>query len=130
MASTTVRRLYRARASRILPRAKAPDAAKRVDDAMNVVHEKLNAIKVKANSGEMGYNQMLAAGNDVGNKLILDGVDALVAQARAIEAVVAALHLKVKIEGSDSLDEPEQGCEGEVINALLSHRGISIGHGW
>ena len=56
---------------------------------------KLNAIKVKADSGEMGYNQMLAAGNDAGNKLILDGVDALVAQARAVEAVVAALNLKI-----------------------------------
>jgi putative iron-regulated protein len=91
-----------------LARAKAPDAAKRVDEAMENAKAKLNAIKVKADSGEMGYNQMLAAGNDAGNKLILDGVDALVAQARAIEAVVAALHLKVKIEGSDSLDHPDQ----------------------
>jgi putative iron-regulated protein len=91
-----------------LARAKAPDAAKRVDEAMENTHAKLNAIKVKADSGEMGYNQMLAAGNDAGNKLILDGVDALVAQARAVEAVVAALHLKVKIEGSDSLDDPSK----------------------
>jgi putative iron-regulated protein len=87
---------------------KAPDAAKRVDDAMNATLEKLKAIKVKADSGEMAYNQMLAAGNDAGNKLILDGVDALVAQARAIEAVVAALNLKIKLEGSDSLDNPSQ----------------------
>jgi putative iron-regulated protein len=91
-----------------LARAKAPEAAKRVDDAMNVTLAKLKAIKVKADSGEMAYDQMLAAGNDVGNKMILDGVDALVAQARAIEAVVAALGLKVKIEGSDSLDNPDE----------------------
>jgi len=90
-----------------LARAKAPDAAKRVDEAMETTKAKLQAIKAKADSGEMSYNQMLAAGNDAGNKLILDGVDALVAQARAIEAVVAALHLKVKIEGSDSLDHPD-----------------------
>jgi putative iron-regulated protein len=89
-------------------RAKAPEAAKRVDDAMANTLAKLKAIKVKADSGEMYYDQMLAAGNDVGNKLILDGVDALVAQARAIEAVVAALGLKIKIEGSDSLDKPEE----------------------
>ena len=75
---------------------------------MNTTLEKLKAIKDKADSGEMAYNQMLAAGNDAGNKLILDGVDALVAQARAIEAVVAALNLKIKIEGSDSLDNPNQ----------------------
>ena len=90
-----------------LVRVKAPDAAKRVDEAMAVTLGKLKAIKDKADSGEMAYDQMLAAGNDAGNKLILDGVDALVAQARAIEAVVAALKLKVKIEGSDSLDRPE-----------------------
>ncbi len=91
-----------------LARAKAPDAAKRVDDAMAVTLEKIKAIKVKADSGEMAYDQMLAAGNDVGNKMILDAVDALVSQARAIEAVVAGLNLKVKIEGSDSLDDPDK----------------------
>jgi putative iron-regulated protein len=91
-----------------LAREKAPDAAKRVDDAMANTLEKLKAIKTSADSGTMAYNQMLAAGNDVGNKLILDGVDALVAQARAVEAVVAALNLKVKIEGSDSLDDPSK----------------------
>lgn len=91
-----------------LARDKAPDAAKRVDDAMAVTLEKIKAIKTKADSGEMAYDQMLAAGNETGNKMILDAVDALVAQARAIEAVVAALNLKVKIEGSDSLDDPDK----------------------
>ena len=88
-------------------RAVAPEAAKRVDDAMAVTLAKLAAIRDKANSGEMAYDQMLAAGNDVGNKMILDGVDALVAQARSVEAVVGALKLQIKIEGSDSLDKPD-----------------------
>jgi putative iron-regulated protein len=91
-----------------LARDKAPDAAKRVDDAMLVTLDKIKAIKTKADSGEMAYDQMLAAGNDAGNKMVLDAVDALVSQARAIEAVVAALGLKVKIEGSDSLDDPDK----------------------
>lgn len=91
-----------------LARDKAPEAAKRVDDAMAVTLDKIKAIKAKADSGEMAYDQMLAAGNDAGNKLVLDAVDALVTQARAIEAVVAALNLKVKIEGSDSLDDPSK----------------------
>ena len=90
-----------------LAHAKAPDAAKRVDEAMANTAAKLKLIKDKADSGEMYYDQMLAAGNDAGNKLILDGVDALVAQARAVEAVVAALGLKINIEGSDSLDHPD-----------------------
>ncbi|MFN0218514.1 MAG: imelysin family protein [Hyphomicrobium sp.] len=89
-----------------LARAKSPDAAKRVDDAMATTLEKLKAIKDKADSGEMAYDQMLAADNLAGNKLVLDAVDALVAQARAVEAVVAALKLTIKIEGSDSLDNP------------------------
>lgn len=89
-----------------LAREKASEAAKRVDDAMAETLSKLKAIKDKADSGEMAYDQMLAAGNDVGNKMIMDGVDALIIQARAIEAVVAALKLNIKIQGSDSLDSP------------------------
>lgn len=89
-----------------LARAKAPDAAKRVDDAMAVTLAKLEAIKAKAEKGGMSYDQMLASGNAEGNKLILDAVDALVAQTRALEAVVAALGLSIQVEGSDSLDNP------------------------
>ena len=90
-----------------LAREKSPEAAKRVDEAMAVTLSKLKALKDKADSGEMAYDQMLAAGNDAGNKLITDSVDALVSQARAIEAVVAAMNLKIKLEGSDSLDKPD-----------------------
>ena len=88
-------------------REKAPEAAKRADEAMALTLEKMTALKAKADSGEMAYDQMLAAGNDAGNKLILDAVDALIAQARAIEAVVAALNLKIELQGSDSLDHPD-----------------------
>ena len=38
--------------------------------------------------------------------MVQDAVDALVAQTRAVEAVVAALGLKIEVEGSDSLDNP------------------------
>ncbi|SER15104.1 putative iron-regulated protein [Faunimonas pinastri] len=89
-----------------LAAAKSADGVKRVDDAMKVALDKIGLIKKTADSGEMAYDQMLAAGNDKGNKLVLDGVDALVAQTRALEAVVAALDLKVEVEGSDSLDNP------------------------
>ncbi|HNP74529.1 MAG TPA: imelysin family protein, partial [Kouleothrix sp.] len=89
-----------------LAREKAPEAARRVDEAMASARAKIKAIKDKADSGAMAYDQMLAAGNDEGNKLILDAVGALVTQTRAVEAVVAALGLKIKLEGSDSLDNP------------------------
>jgi putative iron-regulated protein len=89
-----------------LARERAPEAAKRVDEAMAITLAKLKAIKDKAETGGMAYDQMLVAGNDVGNKLILDGVGALIVQARAIEGVVAALKLKIALKGSDSLDTP------------------------
>ena len=84
---------------------KSPEAAKRIDDAMAATLAKIKLIKDKADSGAMAYDQMMAAGNDEGNKLILDASEALVAQTRAIEAVVAALNLKIKIEGSKGLDK-------------------------
>jgi putative iron-regulated protein len=96
-----------------LTREKAPDVAKRVDDAMANALAKLKAIKDKADSGTMAYDQMLAAANDEGNKLILDAVEALVAQARAVEAVVAEFKLKIELEGSDSLDNPEAVTSGK-----------------
>lgn len=91
-----------------LAREKAPEAAKRVDDAFATTLAKAQAMKDKAEKGGMAYDQMLAAGNAEGNKLILDTVDALIAQTRAVEAVVAALGLTIKVEGSDSLDKASQ----------------------
>jgi len=59
-----------------------------------------------AKAGE-AYDQMLAADNPSGNAKIQAAVDALTAQTRAIEQVVAALGLEASFEGSDSLDNPE-----------------------
>ncbi len=86
-------------------REKAPEAAKRLDDAMANALAKIKAIKDKADTGGMAYDQMLTAGNEEGNKLILDASAALVAQARALEAVVAALNLKINLEGSKGLEK-------------------------
>lgn len=86
-----------------LARAKAPDAAKRVDAAMAATLAKVQAIKAKADSGEMYYDQMLAAGNEAGGKMILDAADALVAQARALEGVVPELGLKIELGESKKL---------------------------
>jgi putative iron-regulated protein len=84
----------------------APDAAARLDGAMAATKAKMDVLKETADSGTMAYDQMLAAGNDEGNKIVIEAVDALVAQARAVEAVVVALGLTIELEGSDSLDNP------------------------
>ena len=89
-----------------LAAAKAPEAKARLDQAFANTLARMTVMKETADSGRMAYDQMLAEGNAEGNRILQDVVDALVAQTRAIEGVVAGLHLKISIEGSDSLDNP------------------------
>jgi putative iron-regulated protein len=86
--------------------AKAPEAKAAVDARMAETLDRLKAIKDAADGGKMAYDQMLAADNAEGNARLQAAIDALVAQTRAIEQVVAALDLEVQVEGSDSLDDP------------------------
>jgi putative iron-regulated protein len=86
--------------------AKSPDTAKRMDEHMADALAKIKRIKDTGDSGKMAYDQMIAKDNAVGNKMVQDAIDALIAQTRADEAVVAALGLKISLEKSDSLDNP------------------------
>ena len=90
-----------------LVRAADPAVAEEIDAKSNAALAALKAMKDVADSGEMSYDMMLAEGNDKGAKLIQDSVDALVAQAHAIERGVGVLKLQIKMEGSDSLDSPD-----------------------
>lgn len=78
-----------------------PDVAQRLDAALDGAHAAIAAIRDTAESGKMAYSQMIASGNDEGNKLVQSAMDSLVAQTRAIEGVAAALHLKVTSSKSD-----------------------------
>jgi len=89
-----------------LAEVKAPEARAKLDQAFAGTLAKMTVMKETADSGRMAYDQMLAEGNVEGNQILQDVVDALVAQTRAIEGVVAGLGLKISIEGSDSLDNP------------------------
>jgi len=80
-------------------------AARRLDQGMDNTLAKMKVIKDTADSGRMAYDQMIGD-NPAGNKMVQDAVDALVAQTRATEAVVATLGLTIALEGSDSLDNP------------------------
>ncbi|MDF2996253.1 MAG: Peptidase Imelysin [Xanthobacteraceae bacterium] len=90
-------------AAALAPKA-ADEATAKVDAALAA----LKAIKDEADSGKEAYDQMIGEGNAEGNALVQKGVDSLVAQTRAFEGVVAALKLKIKVEGSDSLDDPSK----------------------
>ncbi|MCS0501846.1 imelysin family protein [Ancylobacter mangrovi] len=88
--------------------AKAPKAADEAKTKVDAALAALKAIKDEGDSGKEAYDQMIGEGNVEGNALVQKGVDSLVAQARAFEGVVAALGLQIKVEGSDSLDDPSK----------------------
>ncbi len=81
--------------------AKDPAAAQQLDTALAHALAGIRIIKDTADSGRMGYDQMISAGNSAGNALIQDAMDALVAQTRAIEAVAAGLNVEVASNRSD-----------------------------
>lgn len=67
----------------------------------------LGQIKTAAEAG-FAYDQMLEQGNEAGEALIMDAVNALVTQTRSFERAVAVLGLdQLDFEGSDSLDDPD-----------------------
>jgi len=90
---------------RELAAAKNAEAAKRVDDALAATTASMQVMKDASDKGE-AYDEMIAADNAEGNAIVQAAIDGLVAQTRAVEAVVASLGLKIEVEGSDSLDNP------------------------
>lgn len=88
-----------------LAKAEAPQAAAKLDADMQATLAAFKALKDKADSG-MAYDQMIGAGNAEGNALVQAAIDSLVNQTRGIEALVTAMNLSIKVEGSDSLDNP------------------------
>ncbi len=67
----------------------------------------LGAIKTAAEEEGFAYDQMLEAGNERGEALIMGGVNGLIDQTRTIERIVTSLALEgIEFEGSDSLDSP------------------------
>ncbi len=88
-----------------LAKAEAPQAAAKLDADMQASLAAFKALKDKADGG-MAYDQMIGAGNAEGNALVQAAIDSLVNQTRGIEALVTAMNLSIKVEGSDSLDNP------------------------
>lgn len=65
------------------------------------------AIVDSAENDNVAFDQLIAKGNQPGNKLVNDLVDSLLVQTRLIEQSVVALGLDgIEFEGSDSLDNP------------------------
>ena len=85
----------------------APEQAKAVDTQMQDTLAKMQVMKDRADSGKEAYDQMIGSGNAEGNAIVQAAIDGLVTQTRGIEALVTAMKLTIKVEGSDSLDKPD-----------------------
>jgi len=90
-----------------LVQAKDPRLDQEVRQRLDATLAALTAIKQRAETLET-YDQMIAQGNVQGNAAVQAGIDALIAQTRSFERVIAALDLgNIELEGSESLDDPQ-----------------------
>ena len=66
----------------------------------------MSALRTRAEEVER-YDQMIGEGNPEGAAVVQSAIDALIAQTRPIERLIAAFDLgDIQLEGSDSLDNP------------------------
>ncbi len=85
---------------------------KQVDNSLRSnITASLQAAKVLVDSAEkegVSYDQLLAEGNEAGNRKIMGVVNALLEQTKSIELAVQTVGLaNIEFEGSDSLDSPQ-----------------------
>ncbi|MUO79823.1 peptidase [Agrobacterium vitis] len=79
---------------------------KEMKSKLNTTMKAMTALVKRAKTVEH-YDQMIAENNKEGNATVQAGIDGLIDQTKSIQRVVAALDLgEVKLEGSDSLDNP------------------------
>ncbi|MCP1198564.1 imelysin family protein [Notoacmeibacter sp. MSK16QG-6] len=89
-----------------LVKAKDPALDEEMQTRLEETMTAMQAIADKAEGGE-AYDQQIGEGNEEGNARVQAAIDALIAQTRTIERVIAALDLgSIELEGSDSLDNP------------------------
>jgi putative iron-regulated protein len=94
-----------------LVKARAPEVDARVRAALTATIGKVSILKTRAETKE-AYDQMIAEGNIEGNAVVEAVIAALIGQTKEFERAIAALDLKsVKIEGSESLDDPSKALE-------------------
>jgi len=87
--------------------AKDAKLDREVKQQLDATFAAMTALKQRAETLET-YDQMIAQGNAEGNAVVQSAIDALIAQTRSFERVIAALALgSIEWEGSDSLDNPE-----------------------
>ncbi len=82
--------------------ALADELSGELDASVDALHA-----MVESQHAGRAYDQLIAEGDAEGNALVQGAIDALIAQTRDVERVIAVLELDgVELEGSDSLDDP------------------------
>ncbi|OHV73121.1 imelysin family protein [Ensifer sp. LCM 4579] len=79
---------------------------KEMQDNLATTVARMQTMARRAETTE-AYDQMIGEGNTEGNATVQAAIDGLIAQAKTVERVIAALDLgQIELEGSDSLDNP------------------------
>lgn len=92
--------------------AKDERADKTLREQLDATLASMQILVDSAEQEGVAYDQLIGEGNKAGNAKVMAAVNALVAQTKGIENVVAALDLEpIAIEGSDSLDAPKKVLE-------------------
>jgi putative iron-regulated protein len=87
-------------------RHKSPAADDDVRNALGHTVARMQVIVDRANQGT-AFDQLIAEGNVEGNRIVQDGIDALLAQTAALRRAVTVLDLKgLRVLDSDSLRAP------------------------
>jgi putative iron-regulated protein len=91
---------------RDLLQEKDPAVAKELQGKLDVTMEAMEVLKKRGDTVE-AYDQMIAEGNKEGNAVVQHAIDGLIDQTTSIQRAVTALGLnQIKVEGSESLDNP------------------------
>lgn len=88
--------------------AAKPDVDRQMRERLDGTVAKMQVLVDSAEKDGIAYDQLIAEGNEAGNAKVEAAVQALMAQTRAIEQVVAALGLEsLPFGSSEALDSPE-----------------------
>ena len=98
-------RWIRSRSLSSLVAQASPELDREMRQRLDATFAAVQAIRERAESTE-AYDQMIAEGNVQGNATVQAAIDALLAQTKTLERVVATLGLQpIQFEGSESLDD-------------------------
>jgi putative iron-regulated protein len=86
-----------------------PAADKGVRNRLDATLTKMQGLVDSAETKGVAFDQLIGEGNEAGNAQVMAAINALLAQTKAIEKVVAVLGLEaIAFEGPDSLDTPQK----------------------